>query len=143
MCKVLEVSRSSYYKWLKGGISKRKYENQILTNEITKIFHMSKQTYGSPRVTKELYRRGFKASKPRVAKLMRLAGLKSKVRKKYRITTDSNHKYPIAKNLLKRDFNPDRMNKVSFEDTALALLGKLITNGFNKLNALKVSVFSL
>lgn len=116
MCKVLKVSRSSYYKWLKGGISKRKYENQILTNEITKIFHMSKQTYGSPRITMALAKQGFKASRPRVAKLMRLAGLKSKVRKKYRITTDSNHKYPIAKNLLKREFNPGKINKVWVSD---------------------------
>lgn len=116
MCKVLKVSRSSYYKWLKGGISKRKYENQILTNEITKIFHMSKQTYGSPRITMALAKQGFKASKPRVAKLMRLAGLKSKVRKKYRITTDSNHKYSVAENLLKREFNPDRINKVWVSD---------------------------
>ena len=59
MCKVLKVNRSSYYKWLKGGISKRKYENQILTNEITKIFHMSKQTYGSPRITRALAKQGF------------------------------------------------------------------------------------
>lgn len=116
MCKVVKVSRSSYYKWLKGGISKRKYENQILTNEITKIFHMSKQTYGSPRITMALAKQGFKASRPRVAKLMRLAGLKSKVRKKYRITTDSNHKYPVSKNLLKREFNPGRINKVWVSD---------------------------
>ena len=47
---------------------------------------------------------------------MRAAGLKSKVRKKYQITTDSNHKYPIAKNLLKREFNPDSINKVWVSD---------------------------
>jgi len=116
MCKVLNVSRSSYYKWLKGGISKRKYENQILTNEIIKIFDMSKKTYGSPRVLKELNRRGFNASKPRVAKLMRNSGLKSKVRKKYKITTDSNHKYPIADNLLNRNFSPVTINKVWVSD---------------------------
>jgi putative transposase len=51
-----------------------------------------------------------------VAKLMRIAGLRSKVKKKYRITTDSNHKYPVAENLLKREFNPERINKVWVSD---------------------------
>jgi transposase InsO family protein len=116
MCKVLEVSRSSYYKWLKGDISKRKLENQLLTDAIKKVFAESKQTYGSPRIVKELKRNGCKVSKPRVAKLMRLAGLRSKVKKKYKITTDSNHCYPVSKNHLNRAFNPDELNKIWVSD---------------------------
>ena len=111
MCKVFCISRSSYYKWLKGGLPKRKLEAGILTKEIKEIFKMSKGTYGSPRIAAELKRKGFKASRPRVAKLMRENGLKSKVRKKYRVTTDSNHKYPIAKNLLGRNFSPGAICK--------------------------------
>jgi len=110
------MSRSNYYKWLKGGISKRKYENQLLTIEISRIFKVSKQTYGSPRIAAELAIQGFKVSRVRVAKLMRAAGFRSKVKKKYRITTDSNHKYPVAENLLKRELNPERMNKVWVSD---------------------------
>ena len=113
---MLKVSRSGYYEWLKGGISKRKAENMMLMNEIDDIFQESKRTYGSPRVTEELHRRGLKASRPRVAKLMKNAGLRSKVRKKYKVTTDSNHKYPVAKNHLNRAFSPDRINKVWVSD---------------------------
>jgi len=116
MCKVLEVSRSGFYKWLKSGVSKRKIRNQMLLSEIREIFDVSKQTYGSPRITKELNRRGFKASKPLVAKLMRNAGIRSKVKRKYKITTDSNHKYPVAENLLKRNFNPTSLNKAWVSD---------------------------
>ena len=116
MCKVLKIGRSSYYQWLKGGVSKRKLENRILTSEIKKIFKMSKQTYGSPRISKELARLGIKASRIRVAKLMRKSGLKSKVRKKYRVTTDSNHKYPVAENNLKRNFNPTEINQAWVSD---------------------------
>ena len=64
----------------------------------------------------ELTNQGVEVSRVRVAKLMRTAGLKSKTKKKYRITTDSNHKYPVAENLLKREFNPDRINKAWVSD---------------------------
>lgn len=77
---------------------------------------MSKETYGSPRISKELARSGIKASRIRVAKLMRKSGLKSKVRKKYRVTTNSNHKYPVAENHLKRNFNPAEINQAWVSD---------------------------
>ncbi|NOQ91625.1 MAG: IS3 family transposase, partial [Flavobacteriaceae bacterium] len=88
MCKVLNVARSSYYRWYSGGISKRKLENIHLTEMIATVFEESKRTYGSPRISAELKRRGLIVSKPRVAKLMRLNGLKSKIRRKYRVTTN-------------------------------------------------------
>ena len=116
MCEVLEISRSSYYNWLTGGISSRKLNDNILMDKIKTIFNQSKQTYGSPRITVELERLGHKVSRPKVARLMNRLGLKSKVKKKYRITTDSNHKFPIAPNLVKRDFTPDRINKVWVSD---------------------------
>ena len=49
MCKVLEVSRSCYYRWYSGGISKRKLENQEFTIAIKRVYNDSKQTYGSPK----------------------------------------------------------------------------------------------
>jgi transposase InsO family protein len=112
----LKIGRSSYYKCLKGGISKRKLENQVLLSDIHKIFNVSKQTYGSPSISKEMEHQGIKASRVRVAKLMRLAGLKSKVKRKYRITTDSNHKYPVAENHLRRNFSPTEINKAWVSD---------------------------
>jgi transposase InsO family protein len=68
--------------------------------------------YGSPKITQELHDRGFQVSKNRVARRMRQAGLRSIVRRKYRPTTDSKHSYPVADNLLQRDFTataPDRV----------------------------------
>ncbi len=85
-------------------------------DEIKTIFKESKQIYGSPRITIELERQGHNVSRPKVARLMKQLGLKSKVKKKYRVTTDSNHKFPIAPNLVKRDFTPDRINKVWVSD---------------------------
>ena len=72
----------------------------------------SKQRYGSPKITDELRSQGWKISKNRVARRMKLAGLKSIVRRKYRPTTDSKHSYPVAPNLLGRNFTtsaPDRV----------------------------------
>ncbi|PCJ26787.1 MAG: hypothetical protein COA97_05175 [Flavobacteriales bacterium] len=106
MCNVLKVSRSSYYRWYCEGPSKREIENQKLTIEIKEVFEESRRTYGSPKVTEELKRRGIKVSKPRVAKLMRLNNLKSKIRKKYKVTTNSNHMYAISDNHLDRNFKP-------------------------------------
>ena len=54
MCKVLKVSRSSYYKWLVGVPSKRALYNQMLSDEIKRIYTLYKGRYGSPRIAKEL-----------------------------------------------------------------------------------------
>lgn len=116
MCKVLNVSKSSYYKWLNGGISERAKNDKILKKEIEDIFNMSKQTYGSPRITEELKRRGRVISKPKVAKIMRQLGLESKVKRKYKTTTDSNHKFPVAANIIKRNFKPERINQTWVSD---------------------------
>ncbi|WP_430826964.1 IS3 family transposase, partial [Carboxylicivirga sp. N1Y90] len=116
MCKVFNVSKSSFYKWLNGGISARAAHDKVLKKEITEIFKMSKQTYGSPRVTEELKRRGYSCSKPKVAKLMAQLGLKSKVKKKYKTTTDSNHHFPVAPNIIKRNFKPERIGQTWVSD---------------------------
>jgi len=116
MCKVLKVNRGSYYRWLTGGISKRKSDNQKLLKAIKTIYDMSRQTYGSPRITQELHRHGIHVSRRKVAKMMRQEGLQSKIRKKYRVTTDSNHKYPIAENHLNRDFYPNELNQAWVSD---------------------------
>jgi len=105
MCKVLKVSKSGYYKWLKSGPSKQYEENKLLLEQIRVIHRRSKNSYGSPRITEELREQGFKVSRPRVARLMKKAGIRSKVAKKYVATTDSKHKLPVAGNLLDRNFN--------------------------------------
>ena len=116
MCEVLQVSRSCYYRWYSTGISSREVENRKFTTLIKQVFEESKKTYGSPRITAELKKQGYVISKPRVAKLMRLNGIRSKVKRKYKVTTDSNHSYAISENHLNRNFKPTALNKVWVSD---------------------------
>lgn len=105
MCNVLGVSCSGFYYWLKHPVGKRLADETKLLVQISQIHKDSKFRYGSPRVTAELNLMGIAASRPRVARLMRKANIKSIVRNKYRVkTTDSDHVYCPAENILNRDF---------------------------------------
>jgi len=116
MCRVLQVSRSGYYRWLKHKPSQRELENQSLDAEIREIHDGSKGRYGSPKITRELRARGRKVSKNRVARRMRKAGLRSKVRRKYRVTTDSKHHFAVSPNLLERNFTAEAPDRVWVSD---------------------------
>ncbi len=100
MCKVLKVSRSGYYSWSKREPSKRSIENQILVEHIRKIYKESKGTYGSPRITEELKVNYVHVSRPRIARLMKKANIRSITKKRFVVTTDSKHALPVAPNLL-------------------------------------------
>jgi len=113
---VIEVSRSGYYGWLKRPISRRERENQELTAEIKEIFTEKKRIYGSPRIHQELLRRGYKSGVNRVARLMNKEGLVAVHRRKFRVTTKSNHKHPVAQNRLKRQFSPSNPNEAWVAD---------------------------
>ena len=63
MCKLLKVSRSSYCRWFSHGFSNRAIENSLYTDLIKEIFDVSNQTYGSPRITEQLKRKGYHTSK--------------------------------------------------------------------------------
>ncbi|WP_081469267.1 IS3 family transposase [Runella slithyformis] len=77
---------------MKEPVGKRHQEHKELTLHIREVYEENKGCYGSPRVTAELQAKGFRVSHPRVARVMREMGLKSIVRRKYRIqTTDSKH----------------------------------------------------
>ncbi len=109
MCKVLKVSRSGYYHWLDRKPSKRSIENKELRGRIKAVYQKSKGRYGSPKITKELEGEGVMVSRPRVARIMRLEGIKSITYKKFRVsTTDSKHNFPVAENHLNRNFSADR-----------------------------------
>ena len=77
---------------------------------------MSHYRYGSPRITKELNVQGLKASKPLVAKLMRNESIRSIVKKRYKVTTNSNHKYPVVENKLMQQFRVKERNDVWVSD---------------------------
>lgn len=103
---MFRVSRSGYYSWLCSNISLRGNENQKLTGQILKVYADSKNTYGSPRIAKELNREGIKVSRPRVARLMQKAKIRGVIKRKFRATTDSEHKFAIVENKLERNFKP-------------------------------------
>ncbi|MBD2705240.1 IS3 family transposase [Spirosoma sp. BT702] len=109
MCKVLNVSSSSYYYWRKHPVGSRQQTQNQLVSHIRRVHTESQCRYGSPRITDELREQGVKASRNRIARLMQKAGIRSIIYKKYRVqTTDSNHNYPVAKNLLNRDFTAEK-----------------------------------
>ena len=124
MSKVLRVSRSSYYYWLNRKKSKRLIENENLSKKIKSIYTSSKDRYGSPKITKELHKSGIFISRPRVSRLMRKAGLRSIVTKKFKVcTTDSKHNNPVAPNLLNRQFTSTAPGKVWVSDITYVNIG--------------------
>ena len=112
MCQVLKVSRSGYYDWYDRPESQRSKENKALVKEIRDIHKNSHQTYGSPRITEELKENGYSCSRQRVARLMHKNGILAKMKKKFKITTNSDHSYSIAPNLLKQDFWTNAANRI-------------------------------
>jgi putative transposase len=116
MCKVLQVSCSGYYKWKGRPISKRALKKNELKQEITAIYFASKQRYGSPRITFELNSLGYKISRISVAKYMKELGLRSKLSKKFKVTTDSKHNYLVVENVLDRYFTVGQPSKVWVSD---------------------------
>ena len=104
MCSVLKVSRSRYYAWRKNPLSKRASESAILMKEVENVFLEGRQNYGARCIQNRLVQRGVSISRKRVAKLMKKAGLAPKTKRKFKVTTDSNHKLYIAPNLLQRQF---------------------------------------
>jgi transposase InsO family protein len=104
MCRVLQVSKAGYYAWVQRPQSARGVEDAALLARIETVFAASHQTYGSPRVHAELLATGDAPSVHGVARVMRTAGLRATHPRRFQVTTDSNHPYPIAPNVLARQF---------------------------------------
>jgi transposase InsO family protein len=109
MCRVLEVTRSGFYAWLKSVPSARARTEERLRVEVRAIHTMSRGRYGSPRIHAELQERGERVSRKRVARLMSQEGLRGKKRRRFKVTTNSNHTYPVAPNVLDRKFDVDEV----------------------------------
>jgi transposase InsO family protein len=116
MCEMLEVSRSGYYKWLKRGVSEREQKRKLLLVQIKDVFERSKRTYGSPRVHEQLKREGYQSNRKTVEKLMREHGIQPRRRRKFKSTTDSNHKLPVMENILERRFVATEPNQAWVSD---------------------------
>lgn len=110
MCRTLKVSRSGYYDWQerrrRPQPAPRLCRQQQLVGQIRQVHQQSHGLYGSPRVCVELQAQGVKVSENTVARLMKKAGLASKVGKRFVVrTTDSNHEHAVAANLLGQRFD--------------------------------------
>lgn len=114
-CRVLKVSVAGYHGHLARRASaadRRHLSDEALLVHIKAIHAASVGGYGWPRVWKELLAQGVRVGKERVQKLMHLNGIRGKGKKRFKVTTDSNHALPIAPNLLNREFTvsePDRV----------------------------------
>lgn len=117
MCPVLTVSISGYRAWKRGGKADRsRLTDAQLLALIRAIHDELKGAYGSPRMVLELRARDFSASKTRIERLMREHGIRARHKRKFKVTTDSKHKLPIAPNLLDRNFTPSAPNQVWTSD---------------------------
>lgn len=110
MCKVLRVSVSSFYEYFKNPSPKRSKHREKLTLLIEKIVLGSKRTYGSPRVHAVLKGMSVRCSRKIVAQILKECGWNAKTKRKFKVTTNSDHKHSIVANLLKRDFLPPAAN---------------------------------
>lgn len=111
LCKVLDVSQSGYFTWRSRPASCRQREDLVLLAHIRSAFALSRGTYGSPRMTRELQDGGLTVSRSRTARLMRENGLKARQKRRFKRTTDSHHAFPVAANLIDQDFSADRPNQ--------------------------------
>lgn len=111
MCRVLEVSTSGFYAWLRRPQSEHSRRDAELGVKIGEAHAQSRSTYGSPRIHADLVGAGARISRKRVARLMREQGLRGRGRKRFVRTTDSAHDLPVVSNLLDRDFTATAPNE--------------------------------
>ena len=116
MCRTLGVSKAGFYDWLDRTESPRARDNRRLLVAIRACHVRSQRNYGSPRITRELCETGERCSENRVARLMRLHGVRAKRVKKWRATTQSAHALPVAYNQLNRQFTINAPNRVWASD---------------------------
>jgi putative transposase len=116
MCEALGVSRSGYYAWAGRPESARAAADRDLAAEVRVAHEASRGRYGSPRVHAELRAHGRRVGRKRVARLMRGMGLSARRKRRFRRTTDSTHAFPVAPNLLGRDFTAGAPGRVWLAD---------------------------
>lgn len=116
MCRVLSVSKSGYYTWLKRPPSKRETENRRLAIEIQAAHRRTRGLFGPHRLKRELLSHGIKIGIYRIRRIRKELGLRCKQVKRFRATTDSKHSFPVADNLLNQNFTGDAPNRVWVSD---------------------------
>lgn len=116
LCRILQVSPSGYYAWRTRPESARSRANRVLLVHVKAAHRRSHNIYGRRRVQRQLARMGFACSPNRVGRLMRLARLQGRQKRKYQTTTDSKHSFPVAPNVLARNFSAAAPDQVWVSD---------------------------
>lgn len=104
LCSVLGVSASGYFAWKDRPACRRQRDDLVLLAHARSSFALSNETYGSPRMTRELQDNGFAVGRRRTARLMRENDLKARQKRRFKRTTDSEHSWPVAPNIIDQDF---------------------------------------
>jgi transposase InsO family protein len=113
LCEVMRVSRSGFYDYLaRFEKSKDRPDDAALQRRIKEIFDKSRGSYGSRRIVKQLKNEGRQIGRYKVRRIMRQMGLRAKTPRRFKLTTDSRHSFPIAPNVLNRNFDVNIPNKV-------------------------------
>ncbi len=111
MCRIMDVSPRGYRAYRSRPLSRSQRKDMVVLAHIREQFALSLESYGRPRMTEELKELGLDVGHRRVGRLMRDNGIAVKRNKKFKATTDSNHRFNIAPNLLNRDFSAARPNQ--------------------------------
>ena len=112
MCQVIGVSRNGYYNYRRNGGSEIPPEDQEMMDCICRLDESSKNSYGSRRMKRALNALGYTCSRQKARRLMKKAGVWVRNRKKYKLTTNSNHKQPVFDNLVSRQFDVEKKDAV-------------------------------
>lgn len=113
LCRLLEVSRSSYYEWLQQQqrIQQRQQRQTAFDQEVARLFAKSKGCDGARRLQRQLLTQGFTGNRKTVAASLHRQGLVAKAARKFKATTNSNHNLPVFDNLLNQDFTATAANQ--------------------------------
>ena len=124
LCRMLEVSKSGYHAFVSRGPSKRTQDNARLSVAIQAAHVRTRQTYGPERLQDELRDDGFKAGVSRIKRLRKQLGLRCKQVRQFKVTTNSNHNFPVAENLLNQKFDTTRPNEAWVTDITYVRTGE-------------------
>jgi transposase InsO family protein len=124
MSRVLRVSRSGFYTWLKRKPSRRTQEDARLKVAIKAAHKRTREVYGARRLQPELAADGFVAGRDHIARLRRELGIRCRQKRKFKATTNSNHNLPVAENLLEQTFTASAPNEVWVTDITYVATGE-------------------
>jgi len=122
-CQVLGVSPSGFYAWRSRPESAHARQDRRLRVLVRASFDGSRRRYGSPRIWEDLLEQEVHVSRKRVVRLMQEEGLIARARKRFKVTTMSDHDQPVAANLLDRRFCAGTANERWVGDTTELLVG--------------------